>query len=262
MEAIVRRIATAGGSSHYDMGSHFDVACFYHAIQQIVETSDELRIVDRVYKRYLHESDYTRGTEVFTRLREALKTRRLNSLQWIDLNAGTTANTMKLFENQIATDEGQVVLKYRSFCTSVLKAIESAAWKAAHDRWADDKFWQTYVRTIRDAHFMADIRRPMADLDALGPNDPPLWLHDKNYPHNAMSREEMLAVGRLMDGNGCTDAFINWWAKNFLHTAELKRSAALNPENGIKPHQSQMLLDLADAQERKLLKASRKGAPN
>jgi hypothetical protein len=197
MEVIVaRRIASAGGSSQYDMGSHFDVACFYHAGRQLVQTDDGRRVIDRVFKRYLHERDYAVGTEVFTQLRDFLKTSCLLSLDWHDLDAGTTEENIGLLAKQRETHETDVLKMYRTFCTSVLNAIESAAWKAANDRWPDEIFHQTYVKTIRSStsHSMTDIRRPAAVLDALGADDPPFWLYDRNYAHDSTSREERMAV--------------------------------------------------------------------
>jgi hypothetical protein len=254
------KIHTAGGRDLCEMGAHFDVACFYHAALQIVSDENDSRVVDRVYKRYLHENDYDAGASAFSRIVDHFQLKGLKGIEWTHVKAEIPMVVLKKFEVERNDNEGSVINRYTAFARTVARAIQCADWVAKNaDRTLWDDFSKSYVRTVRDAFFSTDGNRTFAELDALGPDDPPFWLNDKNYPNNALSWGELMAMGLLRDSWHYSDAIVKQWiSKNTIPTAATKRIAATDTANNLSATQRQMLLDAADEQERKQLKVSKK----
>jgi hypothetical protein len=254
---MTRIVGFLGSHSICEVGTVGYMCAFFGVIRMIAarhpEVPDWDLLTDRLYKRYVRPADLER-------------TRQLTARAYAEA-AGmltTTIDFRPLGWTPVPTEEKVKLPTLALVFADAFRSFDATASSAIYAREHSPEWPRGHVvRTLTTSIALMNIdeKQTFDMLDARGPDDPPFWADDKNYPE-IIDRDILLSQGLLKDPWAYSDAIIQQWARKKILTSAAKRHAAGDMSNRLSPDQRQYLLDAADAQDLKELKPTKTSLTN
>jgi hypothetical protein len=204
---------------------------------------------DRLFRHYLRHDELAELIGFLFELRCGFTRVPARSVDWQSLGLDLTRSALPV--HKVGASLTDVFGVY--FSKIVDKAGEAAYCWRVNPKYRDD-YGQYCLKTVvsQMPQYFYESERTLEQLDALGPDDPPFWMDDKNYPQHRTREDEDAALAKGDIGvaayGSLSDGLVEAWAKKMV-TPAAKRRAASTMTNALEPHQRRYLLDLADKQE-------------
>lgn len=166
----MRNVAFSGGNAVGQLGPVSDVVLFFDCINHFAADEqpnvDWSVLTDKLYRRYIDTNHLDQARARMVDLKEVFAKTPSSAVEWNSAMAGDRSKSILDPSGSTLADVFAKYFEHFEWC--------AASSMAFHETWGS----QVPIRTIISdmPQMLVDSDRPLAQHDALSPDDPPFWL--------------------------------------------------------------------------------------